>query len=147
MTVVHPIEVRGASKRYGEIQAVDGLDVTVPEGSCVGLLGPNGAGKSTTMRMLTAQTVADDEVKRNGERLALAAEGANDGLWQWNLRTKEFYVSGRWREMIGLPPNANIGGPEDWLERVHADDIAGLLVGWGWLALLAHEAAYPALWG
>jgi lipooligosaccharide transport system ATP-binding protein len=56
---VHPIEVRGASKRYGAIQAVDGLDVTVPEGTCVGLLGPNGAGKSTTMRMLTAQTVAD----------------------------------------------------------------------------------------
>ncbi|MEA2385838.1 MAG: lipooligosaccharide transport system ATP-binding protein [Thermoleophilaceae bacterium] len=54
-----PIEVRGARKRYGTIQAVDGLDVTVPEGTCVGLLGPNGAGKSTTMRMLTAQTVAD----------------------------------------------------------------------------------------
>jgi lipooligosaccharide transport system ATP-binding protein len=56
---VLPIEVRGASKRYGPIQAVDGLDISVPEGSCVGLLGPNGAGKSTTMRMLTAQTVAD----------------------------------------------------------------------------------------
>src|ERR687894_1843791 len=55
-----PIEVRGARKRYGTIQAVDGLDVTVPEGTCVGLLGPNGAGKSTTMRMLTAQSVADE---------------------------------------------------------------------------------------
>jgi lipooligosaccharide transport system ATP-binding protein len=39
---------------------VDGLDLEVPEGTCVGLLGPNGAGKSTTMRMLTAQTVADE---------------------------------------------------------------------------------------
>ena len=57
---MHPIEVRGARKRYGSIQAVDGLDITVPEGTCVGLLGPNGAGKSTTMRMLTAQTVADE---------------------------------------------------------------------------------------
>ncbi|MEA2125644.1 MAG: lipooligosaccharide transport system ATP-binding protein, partial [Solirubrobacteraceae bacterium] len=56
---MHPIEVRGAAKRYGAIQAVDGLDITVPEGTCIGLLGPNGAGKSTTMRMLTAQTVAD----------------------------------------------------------------------------------------
>jgi lipooligosaccharide transport system ATP-binding protein len=57
---MHPIEVRGAVKRYGPITAVAGLDVTVPEGTCVGLLGPNGAGKSTTMRMLTAQTVADE---------------------------------------------------------------------------------------
>ncbi len=54
------ISIRGVVKRYGEIQAVDGLDVTVPEGTCVGLLGPNGAGKSTTMRMLTAQTIADE---------------------------------------------------------------------------------------
>jgi len=55
-----PIEVRGVVKRYGPITAVAGLDVTVPEGTCVGLLGPNGAGKSTMMRMLTAQTVADE---------------------------------------------------------------------------------------
>ncbi|MGI8622570.1 MAG: ABC transporter ATP-binding protein, partial [Solirubrobacteraceae bacterium] len=47
-------------KRYGPITAVDGLDLEVPEGTCVGLLGPNGAGKSTTMRMLTGQTVADE---------------------------------------------------------------------------------------
>ena len=46
-------------KRYGEIVAVDGLDLQVPSGVCFGLLGPNGAGKSTTMRMLTAQTLAD----------------------------------------------------------------------------------------
>ncbi len=57
---MHPIEVRGVVKRYGPITAVDGLDITVPEGTCVGLLGPNGAGKSTTMRMLTGQTVADE---------------------------------------------------------------------------------------
>ncbi len=47
-------------KRYGEIAAVAGLDLDVPTGTCVGLLGPNGAGKSTTMRMLTAQTIADE---------------------------------------------------------------------------------------
>ena len=60
MSGVHPIEVRGVVKRYGLITAVDGLDIAVPEGTCVGLLGPNGAGKSTTMRMLTGQTVADE---------------------------------------------------------------------------------------
>jgi lipooligosaccharide transport system ATP-binding protein len=54
------IELRGVVKRYGAITAVGGLDLEVPEGTCVGLLGPNGAGKSTTMRLLTAQAVADE---------------------------------------------------------------------------------------
>ena len=54
------ITLGGVVKRYGEITAVDGLDLEVPEGTCVGLLGPNGAGKSTTMRMLTAQTIPDE---------------------------------------------------------------------------------------
>jgi lipooligosaccharide transport system ATP-binding protein len=54
------IELHGVVKRYGEIVAVDGLDLVVETGSCFGLLGPNGAGKSTTMRMLTAQTLANE---------------------------------------------------------------------------------------
>jgi lipooligosaccharide transport system ATP-binding protein len=54
------IRLRGAVKRYGPITAVGGLDLDVPEGTCVGLLGPNGAGKSTTMRLLTAQAIADE---------------------------------------------------------------------------------------
>ena len=53
------IELRGVVKRFGPITAVDGLDLEVPEGICLGLLGPNGAGKSTTMRLLTGQAIAD----------------------------------------------------------------------------------------
>jgi len=54
------ISLQGVFKRYGSIVAVDGLDLEVPPGVCFGLLGPNGAGKSTTMRMLTAQALADE---------------------------------------------------------------------------------------
>jgi lipooligosaccharide transport system ATP-binding protein len=54
------IRLRGVVKRYGAITAVNQLDLEVPTGTCVGLLGPNGAGKSTTMRMLTAQSIADE---------------------------------------------------------------------------------------
>ena len=57
-------------KRYGRITAVDGLDLDVPEGTCIGLLGPNGAGKSTTMKTLTAQAIADEgEIEVLGYRL------------------------------------------------------------------------------
>lgn len=75
---------------------------------------------------VTDRARAEHEIRRSGERLALAAEGANDGLWQWNLQTQEFYVSGRWRAMMGLPAYAAIGGPNEWLDRVHAEDIAPL---------------------
>ncbi|MGO9973640.1 MAG: ABC transporter ATP-binding protein [Solirubrobacteraceae bacterium] len=53
------VEIAGVVKRFGEVTAVDGLDLEVPSGHCFGLLGPNGAGKSTTMRMLTGQAIAD----------------------------------------------------------------------------------------
>jgi lipooligosaccharide transport system ATP-binding protein len=54
------IQLRGVVKRFGSITAVDGLDLDVPGGICLGLLGPNGAGKSTTMRLLTGQAIADE---------------------------------------------------------------------------------------
>jgi len=64
------ISLRGLVKRFGPITAVDGLDLDVPFGKCVGLLGPNGAGKSTTMKALTAQVIADDgELEVLGFRL------------------------------------------------------------------------------
>ncbi len=53
------LSLRGVTKRYGDVVAVDGLDLEVSAGTCLGLLGPNGAGKSTTMRMITGQTRAD----------------------------------------------------------------------------------------
>jgi len=71
------IRLRGAVKRYGAITAVDGLDLDVPEGTCVGLLGPNGAGKSTTMRLLTAQAIADEgELEVLGFRLPEESKAA-----------------------------------------------------------------------
>jgi len=58
-TIESAISLRGVVKRFGALTAVDGLDLEVPYGTCVGLLGPNGAGKSTTMKALTAQVIAD----------------------------------------------------------------------------------------
>jgi lipooligosaccharide transport system ATP-binding protein len=69
--------MRGVVKRFGALTAVDHLDLEVPEGTCVGLLGPNGAGKSTTMRLLTAQAIADDgEIEVLGRRLPLESKAA-----------------------------------------------------------------------
>jgi lipooligosaccharide transport system ATP-binding protein len=64
-------------KRFGPITAVDGLDLDVPAGICLGLLGPNGAGKSTTMRLLTGQAIPDaGELRVLGHELPADSKAA-----------------------------------------------------------------------
>ena len=53
MTQSPAIQARGLVKKYGDVTALDGVDLTVPTGSVLGLLGPNGAGKTTIVRILT----------------------------------------------------------------------------------------------
>jgi diguanylate cyclase (GGDEF)-like protein/PAS domain S-box-containing protein len=75
---------------------------------------------------ITERTQAEQALKRNDDRLTLAAAGANDGLWEWDLRSQAFYVSGRWKALIGLPESAVVARPDDWFERVHAEDVGPL---------------------
>ncbi|MGI5268059.1 ATP-binding cassette domain-containing protein [Nonomuraea sp. CA-218870] len=71
------IVAEGLVKRYGGVTALDGVDLTVPEGTVLGLLGPNGAGKTTAVRILTTllrpdagrATVAGYDVVRDARRL------------------------------------------------------------------------------
>ncbi|HJR44674.1 MAG TPA: ATP-binding cassette domain-containing protein [Actinomycetota bacterium] len=53
------IRTEGLVKRYGDVVALDGLDLAVPQGTVLGLLGPNGAGKTTAVRILTTLLVPD----------------------------------------------------------------------------------------
>jgi PAS domain S-box-containing protein len=87
---------------------------------------PVAGGATLLWQDVTERTHAEHALKRSEERFTLAAEGANDGLWEWDLRTQQFYFSGRWRALIGLPPSGGIGRPEEWMDRVHPDDAASL---------------------
>jgi diguanylate cyclase (GGDEF)-like protein/PAS domain S-box-containing protein len=56
------------------------------------------------------------------ERYALAAQGANDGLWDWNLQDNFIYFSPRWKTMLGYQENEIGNHPEEWLDRIHVAD-------------------------
>ena len=58
------IEARGLVKSFDGTRAVDGVDISVPEGAIYGILGPNGAGKTTTLRMLLGIIDPDEGVRR-----------------------------------------------------------------------------------
>jgi ABC-2 type transport system ATP-binding protein len=64
--MTNAIEANGLVKRYAEVQALNGLSFSVPEGVVFGLLGPNGAGKSTTVKILTTLSRADEGEARVG---------------------------------------------------------------------------------
>jgi diguanylate cyclase (GGDEF)-like protein/PAS domain S-box-containing protein len=83
-------------------------------------------GVSLVWQDVTARRRAEEGLKRQEERLALAADGAHDGLWEWDLNAKELFFSARWKAMLGLPAVAGVGRPEEWLGRVHPEDIAPL---------------------
>jgi ABC-2 type transport system ATP-binding protein len=59
-----PVEARGLVKRYGDVLAVDHVDLTVAQGDVYGFLGPNGAGKTTSLRMLLGLIRADEGTVR-----------------------------------------------------------------------------------
>jgi diguanylate cyclase (GGDEF)-like protein/PAS domain S-box-containing protein len=61
-------------------------------------------------------------LQESEERYALAARGANDGLWDWNLVTGEIYFSPRWNHMLGYADGERWAAFEDWFSHIHADD-------------------------
>ena len=65
---------------------------------------------------------AQADLIESRERYDLAASGANDGLWDWNLVTDEIYASSRWKEIIGLKCGQQVDSPNYWLDRIHPDD-------------------------
>ena len=65
---------------------------------------------------------AHEALRESEERYALAARGANDGLWDWNLLTNVMYFSPRWKSMLGYHEDEIGDKPEEWLDRIHDSD-------------------------
>ena len=79
-----------------------------------------------TLVDMTERRRTEQALRESEERYALAARGANDGLWDWDLVANRVYFSPRWKGMLGLAEGDISGDPDDWLGRVHPDDHARL---------------------
>jgi diguanylate cyclase (GGDEF)-like protein/PAS domain S-box-containing protein len=77
----------------------------------------------TVSNDITEAKAAQQALEASEERYALAARGANDGLWDWDLRTDQVYFSPRWKAMLGYADGEVGSTPDEWLRRVHAADV------------------------
>ena len=74
-----------------------------------------------TIEMALYKDRSDRMVRESQERYSLAVRGANDGIWDWNLRTGEIYLSPRWKEIIGYN-DADPFSVELWKAAIHPED-------------------------
>ena len=69
------------------------------------------------------KTLLQQQINDEKERFRLAIEGSNDGLWDWNPQTNEIYFSPRWKDILGYKDNEMVSNFDEWVSRVHPDDI------------------------
>jgi PAS domain S-box-containing protein len=62
-------------------------------------------------------------LRESEERYSLAAQGANDGLWDWDITANKVYFSPRWKEMLGYAADDVGDTPKEWLSRLHPEDL------------------------
>ena len=67
-----------------------------------------------------------EEVRISEERYALVAEAAQDGLWDWDIGSGKVFYSSRWKALLGHHEHEIGPSPDEWLTRIHPDDVAAL---------------------
>ncbi|WP_066944552.1 ABC transporter ATP-binding protein [Microtetraspora fusca] len=121
------VRVRGLRKRYGDVAAVDGIDLDIAAGEVFGLLGPNGAGKSTTVEILEGHRRRDEgEVSVLGTDPHRAARSWRDRIgivWQTAADTPELTVAETVRHFSMYYRNPR--DPEQVIDQVGLTEKAG----------------------
>jgi PAS domain S-box-containing protein len=72
---------------------------------------------------MDARQQAETQLRASEERFALAMQGANDGIWDWQMTTNQVYFSPRWKEMLGYTDDEIQHDFEEFTQRVHSEDL------------------------
>ena len=78
------------------------------------------------IRTHLAHKLAVETLRESEERYAVAVAGARDGLWDWKLSTNVVHWSPRWKAMLGYGESELGTNPDEWLSRIHDDDLFGV---------------------
>lgn len=79
-------------------------------------------GNSLVQRIQYAikRAASSKQLDTSQERYALITQGANDGIWDWDLKTNRIYYSPHWQSLLGLSKDSD--SPNEWLSRIHPED-------------------------
>jgi PAS domain S-box-containing protein len=87
----------------------------IVDGQCVKITG--------TLHDITERKLAEETLQRSEERIKIALEGTNTGLWEWNIDSSKFYFSHTWLTMLGYELDELPHEYQTWVNLTHPDDI------------------------
>ena len=73
--------------------------------------------------------MTEERLRESEARFALAVKGSNDGIWDWNSTTEEFFLSERWKQIVGYADHEIKNDLNEWMSRIHPDDYPMVMAG------------------
>ena len=127
------LDIRGVRRSFGATQALDGIDLAIPDSSTVGLLGPNGAGKTTLMRAIVGIVLPDEgTVRWNGAPIDASVRKR----FGYMPEERGLYPKLKVREQIryfatlhGMSTASAVKAADEWIERLRLNEYAAKACG------------------
>jgi diguanylate cyclase (GGDEF)-like protein/PAS domain S-box-containing protein len=121
-TITNPvIKLKDAATKIGRGEFIKEIDISSEDE--IGILAQTLVDMSTSLKQKNTELIIEKEkAEENEERFSLAMQGANDGLWDWDLKTDKVYYSPRWKSMLGYTEDEIKDDLSEGRRLLHPDD-------------------------